>query len=517
MQNDFENKVKQKLEEFILSPTDAVWQNVASKIAKEKRRRRIVFFWWMGAVILIGGALGLLTLSPEKTPAKVETEQLTSLESKKAEKSNSKTNTPAIPNEAQATQAEKAEPKTSDDKISSADNKSINQNKEVVAKKEPANNSTESNKVSKRAVAKNINRNNPLSKRPLQKGDEITASKKDKKITTDLMVRANEEEKKIGASSSSQPAEDDKNNTAEVVAQANKTVKAGVSDSSITHQDSSLAAIDKKPLIKEFDTATVALSAKPKNAKSLKKIKPLIGFTIYAGASDNITGFPLLPGSEKSFDAMPTNTTGSGVVTQVSKLQYNTGFSFGFGAYVQQTLSKRWSLTAGIDYHYLSTSTATGGKVNGLLNFFDSLANTSVTLRDYYNAYPSPNFSTATFAFTNKYHFIQLPFNFQLNLNSRKRRPFILSTGLTPGYLVRSHALNFNRYRQVSYTDKDQFKKFQLSAQGGFSFNLLNAKKYSIQLGPELRYGISNLSKPTTDTKQHLFFFGLKANVIPRQ
>lgn len=89
----------------------------------------------------------------------------------------------------------------------------------------------------------------------------------------------------------------------------------------------------------------------------------------------------------------------------------------------------------------------------------------------------------------------------------------MFSVGLTPGILLGSTALYYNRLDRIAYVDKQQFKKFQLSAEAGFSIGIINSKKYWLQAGPQVMAGLTNLSKPVYNSNQHLLYMGIGTKV----
>ncbi len=80
--------------------------------------------------------------------------------------------------------------------------------------------------------------------------------------------------------------------------------------------------------------------------------------------------------------------------------------------------------------------------------------------------------------------------------------------------MIASDALYYNRQAGIYYKEKDQLKRFQLSFQTGFAFNLLSNEHTGLNLGPVFQYGLLNLTKPATNTNEHLLFVGLKTSIL---
>ncbi len=84
-----------------------------------------------------------------------------------------------------------------------------------------------------------------------------------------------------------------------------------------------------------------------------------------------------------------------------SSSEINPGFSFQAGAFVSRNLSKRISFSAGLNYHYYSTTIRTGIKINTTLVTTNSFYQTIVANSYYENAQSQ--------MFTNQYHLIEIP------------------------------------------------------------------------------------------------------------
>jgi hypothetical protein len=57
MQDDFEHKISQQMQEFSISPQPEIWQRVEAALP-EKKHRRIAFWWWL-LPLVVGAGLGL--------------------------------------------------------------------------------------------------------------------------------------------------------------------------------------------------------------------------------------------------------------------------------------------------------------------------------------------------------------------------------------------------------------------------------------------------------------------------
>ena len=106
---------------------------------------------------------------------------------------------------------------------------------------------------------------------------------------------------------------------------------------------------------------------------------------------------------------------------------------------------------------------------------------------------------------------VQLPVNLQLRLNKNIEKPFTVSLGLAPGYLIGSNALYANTKANVYYSEMAQFTRFQLMVHGNLQAAMINSRFYNLTLGPAFQYGLSNMARRSSGTSQHLFTLGIKS------
>ena len=120
-----------------------------------------------------------------------------------------------------------------------------------------------------------------------------------------------------------------------------------------------------------------------------------------------------------------------------------------------------------------------------------------------------------TTKYTNSYHFIELPFLFQWQLNKNKTKPFIWNTGFTIGQLIASNAIMYDTaFNGVYYKNKSQLNKTQFSLSTGFSWTIANNKQLQWNLGPVANLHLSKLIDNPFENKRYLFFVGLRTGVL---
>jgi Outer membrane protein beta-barrel domain len=250
-------------------------------------------------------------------------------------------------------------------------------------------------------------------------------------------------------------------------------------------------------------------SLNKKAKEELKKGKPSIwhlGFTAGLGVS-NIT-----PGLFKSanqyspgyFASAPANVNGGpATVNQASAI--NSGFSFGIGAFVSRSLSKRVAISVGVNYQYYSTVIRTGRS--------DSLTASSPGAALYSSlngVYAHGN----GYAYTNQYHFLELPLAVNFQLNKNVKTPLILEQGVSVSYLLSSNALYYDSRANLYYKDIQLLNKTQLNTSTAVMVGF-RMRTNELLLGPQFLYGLTSLLKNSAGSPEHLIYWGLKFAFVP--
>ena len=117
-------------------------------------------------------------------------------------------------------------------------------------------------------------------------------------------------------------------------------------------------------------------------------------------------------------------------------------------------------------------------------------------------------------AYTNQYHFIEMPVSVNFQINKSKRIPFNWELGITPGYIVGSKALYYDPNTNVYFNNYLQPNKMQLNAVTAFMIGIpLN--KGQLEAGPQVQYGLTGFVNTSDGNPGHLFYAGLKISFIP--
>jgi hypothetical protein len=435
-ENEFEKKVREKMEQLGFDPSESVWTGVDREIKKE-RKRRVPLFWLflIPGLLVAGGAYYFV--ANKNTPVRLEKFTAPEDITKKQKKES------AI----QSLEPQKNIQETSNDKA--------------------ANNTRVTIHNSMHYSSQGLTNQNPVD----QTGTRRIA-KKETGVTNGEVKEKNQPLENSAAAGTGVIVIND---------YSNKTVKS------------------------EKDSVISSATVKNKEQKT-KPSSWKIGYIVSTGFSNLNQD---LLNSVKTFSpttnlsSTPTSNINRGTVTYSSS-PIHAGFSFAAGIFITRDLSKRFSFSGGINYHYYSTRISTGSKID---NAFYAVNTVLITAGSYYE-----NGNTQTF--TNQYHFIEMPLLVNFKLNKNNRMPFSWQLGLSPGYLLGSNALYYNPNANIYTTTYLQPNKMQLNGETalmiGFPLHI-----GELQIGPQLQYGFTGFVNTNDGKPGHLFYAGLKISFIP--
>jgi hypothetical protein len=511
-ENEFERRVRERMDEFSLAPNEEVWKQVEAEIRKDKRRP--IFFYWIVAGLLLAGGSGVFfylnrTHSGGTNDASLERELVYGY--KKPD-----TNVAAGNETLRGSSSPAIEPTKMD------------KNEKGDVEETPKSGVEISNRrLTREANNKRVATVQGQQKRRRQKpGNEEWVTENTQKFNSPAKSKWSSESK-----SGSIAKSNFNGSHTTTLPQVSRTVTQPprmeprtelpphkgllAYNDKKTKQDSleQNTADNQVPGIR--DTAFVAYQNSTKNSKTkddqdnTKKWKP--GFAVFAGVSDNFKG--VRPGfggpsalSDRNFAVSSAGVSSVAAVPEVSILQYKKGASLGAVAYLERALTPKWSLNVGVNYQYMSARSVVGRRLDSTFNTYDSVLQKQTFVNFFYRA-------GQTTSYTNQYHLIQLPVNMQVKLGKNVSHPFLFSFGLSPSFLVGTNALYANYKARAYYREKDQFDKFLLFAHTGVSYTLTNTWRHQLSIGPTAMYNFNSFSKTVTRTREHLFFLGVKTNV----
>ena len=460
---EFEKQVRQKMEELKFSPSTAVWTGVEKEITKDKKRRRPILVFFLLGALLLSGSLYLLY------PGITNKRNLA-----KTEKTNSKI------------KEEKLNPSTKDGNATESDQQ---KNKKSAAT-EPFS-----------AKHSDVKKEKPVY--PAEKNADhgnLFIKQKTNKKGVQYFVGSTQKNNLVNDKSA-------ENETVQVEPEATK--KEITSRIARLHHEKSDFPIPDilNEKIRENNFAYIKTgAAKQQNSK---KFKPwTIGFSAGAGFSNIYQGFfeTAKVGNNASPSYGTTNPGASGGYQGPSSI--GGGFSYSAGMLFQKAIGRRSSLSLGLNYHYYSTSIQTGAKIDSTITLYNNTYPlTPSTYRGYYVV-------GETNTHTNRYHFIELPVNLLFQINQSKKMPIFWEAGILLSYMVASDELHFNDISGVYYNDKSSFNKMQLNAATGLMVGWHFQHGPLFQAGPQFQYRITGLLPNSSGSQQHLFFGGLKVDIL---
>ncbi|HEX8332639.1 MAG TPA: hypothetical protein VF622_08445 [Segetibacter sp.] len=465
--NDFEKQVQHQLEDFSLLPGDAVWQKVEARVKKEKERRRILFFWMFAAVLLLGSGTGIWFISnnnDEKNNSVAAGKPNTSLNIKEQK-------TPMRGTEEDDMKNQKSSENLGAEDLSKGTVDLKKQN--TATKNHPYTSNKPSGGFVKNFKQKSSIINEEKSSFENNKVDESVAKSESKKLESNATI----------------PEQEVKENN------------------NITEEK-----VLEKPGLKTTPPP-VENEVVPAKKISKQSKKPLVfGAMVLGGISNNGGSIPLFPQTRNADRYLLYASPSQGQSSQAAfnympAYDYSSSYSWGAGVFLQKQLAKKTGISIGLSYQLMAANIIVGSKVDSLQTFQDSVLLKAATVASFYRAGKVDEYRS-------KYHLLQIPINILFQLNRNINKPLTLSAGFTGGVLVGSNALYLNEKARTYYKEKDHFKRLTLSAQSGIAFTLLNHRKYQIQAGPHVQYQLSNLTKPAVYTNEHLWFLGLKGNIL---
>lgn len=558
---DFEQQVNQKLEELKLRPSDTVWMEVEKNIRQDNRRRRFLWLWLPMLFICLTTSAYILyryTLNTENTSIA------------QAVPASSSSNVPAseITNTTKQTTTTNITPESANEQtgkntrihsLQPTDGKQPDVSTPAAAHetspvpalantKQPAIGVTEKNSTEKTI---GINNKKPVRSRvtaddysppmeivmPDKHAYRVSGKKKILQgITVQKEVAVQQEPVTTTITTGAEPIEQDDaltvampvmvndidngiaTNKAATVPFNSKSVHLMMPDSATTATAAVVPIQRKRPVLWHWGIVTDAGFTSVAESKLLQ-LRGLLGQdkTMSDPAASNIYG-----GSNSFLNVSTTTTT-----KKASPIQPDLSFSA--GVFVQRALSRRFKLSLGLEYSYMSVNTQIGHKIIAptVINTGSSSAK---IVPEYYK---SPGYGSASADaslqgsaanyqatyFSQKYRYrfqyIEIPLmaNWQIN-KGRRLPPVAFEGGVSISHLLSVHALNYEGVKGIYYEDNTQFNKTQFNFVAGLNVGLLQKSKHPIWVGPNLRYALNGLVKKDISTKQYLWSTGISVKIL---
>ncbi len=408
MQNEFEKRVQQKIEELNLVPSDPVWQKVELQIRRKKDRRRFIF-WIPLLILLLGGGLWMgIDYSSKNISYKPENHN-----------QENKSHTPL-------------DHFTTTTKTNQRETEKTAETKTIKHSDVTSNVSLKQSSFKRRSVQKLISKkkNSFSIVEQRSSADDISLINSEAAKKTSVQP-----EQRIPDTISAIELKD----TATIVNNEKKTETTVPKTDSLTKDSSSITKPD---------------------VKKRKEAKWKYALLVNAGTS-GLNRFNLF-NADKSLASTPNYNGGStsgGGPFYYGPSAVQKGFSFEVGAIAKKQIGKRTSLFTGLRYNYYSNTIHVGSRImqNTIIADF--------SVSQYYS-----NRSVAQQPYRNQYHFISLPAAFEWQLLKKKSLNFHI--GLSLQYLVQTNALRFDYNSQSYFHSKEAFNSTQLFSEFGLTYSV---------------------------------------------
>lgn len=521
-ENKFEKQVREEMEEFRIRPSAAVWDEVEKEL-RRKKRRRVVVYWFLLAAIGLG-AYGIYNLfapnvpgssapitsaqkaqpknsaAPTTDQGSVAARQPSAGSPSTSSQDGSETNHPSPENLAIQMNDGKDSPSVLNNNAAASGNRQKEEVQDGAASAKKGNNKTNQYSLYKNDVS---NRKQTVSKKDLSAADK-------KELAETNTTRAI-----IAPSVVNNSVENNNNKEADKLTQREVAAKELSSDitSSITDHDllkDSISAVnDHKDMPENLRTPPVTVSH--------RRIQ--WGIEVGVGAGNRVDKvLPSLFPTEKMLEVsnLPAYGAINGGIPAPRPLllpsESKTSVGFKIGVQARVPVTRKINLLAGLRYSYRSDRITVGGLLDSSIVAPPGIIITNNPIgmanRAYQYQYQGPPHQTVT----NSYHFIQIPVQWQFQLNKGRVMPITWEVGITPGWLIHTNAMVYDTsYYGIYYRDKDAFSRFQLHAETGFSLHLGKRSKWHWAIGPEFNFALTPLIKNAYDPRQFLLYGGLRA------
>jgi hypothetical protein len=508
--HDFEKKVQQKMDDLRLRPSDAVWAEVDRNLRRDKRRRRIVLWLPLMGILLTAGGYFIFTnpgTAGKESLAKTAPAQKTAAPATSPVKESKETATaprPATETVAKSNSEIKPDTKPVVEPSTTVLSSSKNTHQPSSQNSTPLNNKPGRHTVKNKTYETPVVPDKQANRIPKQKPSanrnnrEPNTTSSDKKLTNNKPAedkpKVKEEAPKTVVDSNA-------------IVSYNNTVDNSLDSSAkaITQLDSAKKQSTPPPAI--VKAKTPAKKKQPSYSKWQWGVKANAGVAnISEGSLFNVLRAVRvydLTGAGPSYNGIPPVPT-----PQPSAI--SPGAAFTVGAFVQRNLSKRFGISAGLQYSYFSVKTQVGKRVDSAL---------AVNYGNYYSQVTSNYYraDNKMSDYVNRYHFIELPVTASYRVINSKKFPVLLDIGMSLSRLMNTTALHFDGITGVYYENDDFFKQMQYSLNGALSLGLFQNSKHPLWVGPNLRYFTTGLIKKEVKAmgdEQHIWFFGLNAKML---
>jgi hypothetical protein len=186
----------------------------------------------------------------------------------------------------------------------------------------------------------------------------------------------------------------------------------------------------------------------------------------------------------------------------------SSGFTYSLGAFVKRDLSKRFSLSVGLNYLQLNTQNKVGSRINARQVVNNGNSGYIIVTSFYSLQQSQPS------EYRNRYHFLEVPIELHTRLNRSEKLPLYLNTGIAVSRLLKSNSLHFDGSTGVYYKNDRLLNQTQLATKAGFSVGLFNKTTRPVWVGPFARYNVSKILQKDVSASKSFASFGVDVKLF---
>ena len=493
-ENEFEKKVSSEMQDLRLKPSANVWLHVEERIRKKKKRRVLVIFFFLAGIALLGYWQRNNLFSSNDTKI-VKTDTDPNQDTRDALKeNNTEDNKKEISPSVQI-------PTTPENKNLAPDNKvpGKTENKIAVSPKRTSERKTDKTTAKNTPAVSKDRANNPVEeKKQTNEASALIVTQtdagvktKEEKDSVEVKVEGAEirkEDIKVPAITPIENKNDSTKNEGPVI-KKDEVVKNDTAFAKAPVQDSAIAIIPQARFDKKWRLGielTPGISSLHEEIFSLNMNKSLADS--YGGPqSGSGSGAPLPP-------SPPSESVSS--------------FAFQIGGFAKKQLSRKSSLTMGLRYAYYSESIEIGAgnvPLSGNLSVYLNSQGANQAFSVAGNPIPV----------TNRYHFIELPVNYGLQLNRNKSYPLLWQVGFKIGKMIGNNALVYDTIAGgIYYESKKYFNQTQFGLSTNLNWTFVDKNRFQVGAGPVVNLHLNSLQDAPFEKNKYLFFIGLRSTII---
>jgi hypothetical protein len=493
-ENEFENKVQQKMDGFRIRPDEAVWMQVERRIRKEKKRRFI--FWWFFIPFLLAGGIGAgiwVTNRSNSNNKKISSVPGTTAANKNA-------TMPVTPSGIPGAKYE------TDDSSHLSIIKSGNNTTAANSISEPVLNKDNNTNLNKMKLLTGTKDNN--SQLPDNSVFTTGAGAKKKKATREAQqtnkpaIPGPVSENPI-SQMSTKPVVDE---TMQISSVVGLPVSAGQLATPLPGETNPVNdSANKKPVAELSVSADT--TGKPVEVKTNQK-KQNWHWGIYSSVGRSAIVDPLSFGAHKlsaRFDATGGGSINNPIVASTSLPAMRYATSFNTGAFAVRQLSAKLKLEISAGYTYLSSQMDIGKRIDSARNVNNQFSD-NLPVNNFYR----PASLSIHTTYTNQFHYFELAAALSWRISNGKKFKLDWKNGIGYGQLLASNMLHYDGSLPGYYKDNTLLRKSQVFFSTGLSFPV--HQRWTIN--PYIMYSLTPVLKSAAADKAHLANFSTRLQFL---